>query len=131
MTIRPLGSPNVFQLSRLVTSSSNSSKLTLPVERQWMLYSRLKHVHGVPSGANSEGLPLHKLRALDNYIDRLIRLKGSKASGLDVTHMSEGELDRQISIQQQKLHQALKIISLTPLAGSQYNDIGLAVDFVA
>ena len=131
MEVRSVVQPNIFELSSVVAARERYSSLSLPVDRDTILYSRYKHVHGIPSIENGQGIPLYKLRALDNLIDRLIALRGNQPIVKNMDDLHEDELDGLIDGYRAALHQSLSIQSERPLSTVGYGDLGLSLDIVA
>ena len=115
MVVRNTAQPNIFELSRFITRNRSVGKLSLPVDPSLSLYSRFRHVRGVPSIDRTGGVPLSKLRALDNLIDRLIRLGGKQPIVKNIDNLNEKEIEGLISQYQRGLHQTLN--SSRKLAG--------------
>jgi hypothetical protein len=96
-----------------------------------LLYSRFKHVHGTPTVGNTSGLPLSRLRAIDNLIDRLIALRGRNTYWVNTDAMNDEDLVFAVEKLQKELN---KIVTGKPLpltAGSPQNDLGLIFNSVA
>ena len=120
--------PNIFEISGLV--ANGAGKLVLPVDHSAVLYSRYKHVRGaVPMGA-SEGTSLSKLRALDNLIDRLIRVQGRQPIVSDSDDLVGFEVSGLIDSYRNRLHQALS--SANGISGASAEEFkGVTLDLVA
>ena len=131
MTAQPISTANVFRLTSMTRSSSAIRKLALPVDRNLLLYSRFKHVHGTPSPAKGEGLPLYNLRALDNLIARLISIKGKNSHSINVDGMGKEEIATLTQRLQEEVHSLVSGSQASLLAGSETNDVGLILDLVA
>ena len=131
MTAQPISTTNVFRLTSVARSSSTIRKLALPVDRNLLLYSRFKHVHGTPSPAKGEGLPLYNLRALDNLIARLIRIKGKNSYFTNVEGLGKEEITVLTQRLQKEVHSLVSGSQASLLAGSETNDVGLVLDLVA
>lgn len=123
--------PYIFEITSLVAKEHGSGKLALPVDRAALLYSRYKHVRGAPSIGSTAGVPLSKLRALDNLIERLIRLQGNHPIVKHTRELTEGEIDGLISAYRRDLHQTLGSPRRSLTVGSPANDLGLSLDIVA
>ena len=111
--------------------SSAIRKLALPVERNLLLYSRFKHVHGTPSPTKGEGLPLYNLKALDNLIARLISVKGKSSYLINVEGMSNDDIALITQRLQKEIHSLVSEPQSSLLAGGEGNDLGLVLNLVA
>ena len=92
MQIQRYMDTNVFQLSSVARETAANRKLALPVDSNMILYSRFKHVQGTPTSADFSGLPLSRLRAIDNLIDRLISLRGRNTYWVNTAEMNSEDL---------------------------------------
>lgn len=126
--IRPVSQPNIFQITSLVANGDRSGKLSFPVDPSVLLYSRYKHVRGAVSIGSGDGAPLTKLRALDNLIDRLIRLRGNQPIVRNIDELNAGEIEGLLANYRKGLHRAL---AAGKSNGSTGLDIGISVDLVA
>ncbi|MBN1798702.1 MAG: hypothetical protein JW822_08995 [Spirochaetales bacterium] len=73
-------------INRLYFSNKLATKITVPVRPLLSPLIALKHLIGIPSKDGMEGIPLYKLRMLDNLIERLSKLKTQKPAG-DFSHL--------------------------------------------
>lgn len=131
MDIAPVAQPNIFRITRAVASPVENERLALPVDRSVVMYSRLKHVHGVPSPDRANGMPLSKLRALDNLIDRLVSLRNDRPAPVSVNKLAPADLDDAIRSMQRSIHNAVSQRPALINAGGPSNDLGLALNIVA
>ena len=126
--IRSVRQPNIFQITGLVANGNRPGKLSFPVDPSVLLYSRYKHVRGAASIGPGNGAPLTKLRALDNLIDRLIRLRGNQPIVRNIDDLNAGEIEGLLASYRKGLHRALA-------AGNAHGNTGLeirvSVDLVA
>ena len=130
MAVQPIANPNTLQLFRIASYREGSSRVALPVDRSLVLYSRYKHVRGVPSFDGEGGLPLDRLRVLDNLIDRLVSLKSGGLYAKDVDELTTREIDGLIRQYEAELHRAVKQnIQFPQTQARQY--AGIVVDLVA
>ncbi len=129
--VRGITQPNVFELTRLVTRHETAGKLSLPVDSAVLLYSRFKYVRGMPSAATPGGLPLSKLRALDNLIDRLIRLRGKQPIVKNVDDLATEEIDGLIQQYRRGVHRAITADPHVLNVENSYDVIGLTFNIVA
>ena len=123
--------PNVFEISGRVASSDRIGKLALPVDPQAILYSRYKHVRGASPVGQAGGVPLSKLRALDNLIDRLIRLKSNQPIVPNIDELQPAEVDGLVSSYRRGLHKAIAQQSELMNDVSSYGFLGVSLDLVA
>lgn len=98
---------NVFRISGLVSQKQSNAKLALPVDGSAILYSRYKHVRGTNPLGQTNGMPLSKLRALDNLIDRLVRLKSNKPIVRNTVGLNDQELKGLIRNYREELHRVI------------------------
>ncbi len=122
---------NVFQLSSVASETAASRKLALPVDSRTLLYSRFKHVHGTPARGEMSGIPLSRLRAIDNLIDRLISLRGRNTYWVNVDQMNREDLAFTMQRLQKEISGLLTGERLPLTAGSLQNDLGLVLNYVA
>lgn len=128
--IQPTANPSIFQLSRIVSHRQGANRVSVPVDQSLVMYSRYRHVHGIPSYDKDGGLPLERLRVLDTLIDRLINLRTGGPLVKDVEALSSNEINQLIEDYQAELHNALKRKMSFP-DFNQSPDVGLVVDLVA
>jgi len=122
---------NIFRLSSVARESAANRKLSLPVDASMLLYSRYKHVHGTPASAELSGLPLSRLRAIDNLIDRLISLRGRNTYWVNTDEMNSEDLAFTMERLQKEMNHLLSREQLPLTAGSPQNDLGLILNYVA
>ena len=129
--VRSVPRPNVFEISGLVARNDRIGKLALPVDPQAILYSRYKHVRGAAPVGQTSGVPLSKLRALDNLIDRLIRLKSNQPIVRNISELQPREVDGLVSSYREGLHRAIAgqtgLMNDVSLSGF----LGVSLDLVA
>ena len=131
MQIQKYSDANVFQLSSIARESAVHRKLALPVDSSVLLYSHYKHVHGTPTTGDFSGLPLSRLRAIDNLIDRLIALRGRNTYWVNTGEMNLEDLDFTVERLQKELNRLVSGKRPPITAGSPQNDLGLALNLVA
>jgi hypothetical protein len=61
-------------LSNIIRAQYASGRIALP--QNGGLYSRFKHIQGVPAQSSDGGYSVNKLRMIDQLVERLVRLKG-------------------------------------------------------
>ena len=107
MEIRSVYNPTSLSLTNLVRARYSGGKIAVPVRRSHLLYSRLKHVSGVPAVQQDSGYSITLLRRLDNLIDNLIGVKGNRPYARDVSGLSEKDISGLIQRYEVDLHAAL------------------------
>ncbi|MBN2534568.1 MAG: hypothetical protein JXB88_16915 [Spirochaetales bacterium] len=65
-SVQPVIIPNIIRLKH------GTGKITVPLKPSQSIYARFKHITAIPARMNGEGVPVYKLRMLDNLIERLI-----------------------------------------------------------
>ncbi len=124
--ISGIGSINAAMNPSLMSVEGvGAGKRTVPVRPTYSLYL-FKHVLGVPARSPEMQVPIHKLRALDNVIDRLIKLRGEKG---EVMPVSRDNVDALIERFQGELHTALA--AARPLFSGLFPETGLVVNLLA
>lgn len=89
-------------LSSILRARYGNGPVSLPTRGG--VYARLKHIQGIPSRGEG-GFTISRLRALDNLIDRLTRLKGmAPEAGKSA---SAQQVDRRIEDLSKQLRQEL------------------------
>jgi hypothetical protein len=100
-------SSGTIPLAHMLNAGGAGGPLTLPLNQPFM-FVRLKHVVGVPSAVEGQGISISKLQILDALIERLVRVKGAgpdvealkkpDAKGIDAAISSaKSQLDAEIS----------------------------------
>lgn len=118
-------------ITNLLRAQFSPGRIALPVQNQ-AIYARFKHVQGVPSTAEGQGFSMARLRMLDNLIDRLTRLEGSR--GEWVQPDSGGEVEGLIEEYAARLHRAVETSEASGYSlgyGSGANELGTLLDMVA
>ena len=113
-------------ISPSVTPVTRGGKRAVPVRPIYSLQARFKHVVGVPSRSPDRQVPLDKLRILDNVIDRLIHLRGSRGEVIPVTQENADGLIQQF---QRELHTVAR--ASRPLFTGLFPDTGTVVNLLA
>ena len=129
--VRSVPNPNVFKISGLVANGDRVGKLALPVDPQAILYSRYKHVRGAAPIGQANGVPLSKLRALDNLVDRLIRIKSNQPIVRNIDELKPGEVDGLVSSYRSGLHRAISQNTELINDVDSYGFLGVSLDLVA
>ncbi len=99
---------STISLSSLVRATSGQGKVSFPVNSNDIAYSSFKNIKIVPSGTSGGSYSISRLRALDNLIEQLNRLKGQEAVEIPETeNLSEDTLNSLISKLSEKIHTKL------------------------
>ena len=104
-------------LSSILRARYGSGPVSLPMRTG--MYARFKHVQGVPSRGNG-GFTVSRLRALDNLIDRLTRLKGEAPA----RNASSREVEKQVEELSKELRQELASLDQSGF-GNGFKDLSL------
>lgn len=65
-------------LSSIIRAQYSTGRIALP--QNGGLYSRFKHIQGVPAQSSDGGYSVSKLQMIDQLVERLVRLKGNGAT---------------------------------------------------
>lgn len=122
---------NIFEITSLVSREDGTGKLALPVDAAVLLYSRYKHVRGTPSFGSIQGVSLSRLRALDNLIERLIRLRGHQPIVRNIEDLTQQEIEGLIETYRKGVHRALTTETQMQQPASAWEDLGLTLNTVA
>lgn len=98
----PSMAPGLFPHSS--RSTGVSGKLSIPVSPQSAVYARFRHVVGVSATEGSQGVPILKLRILDNLIENYLRARSGPELVVDVDARS---VDTVISALSADIHEEL------------------------
>ncbi len=93
------------------------SRLLVPI-RPLHSYTRFEHIIGIP--VPDGGIPVFKLRILDNLIDNLIAAKEQVPTGEELRRIKPGKVDSLINIMSSKAR-----------FGGLYPETGMLIDLVA
>lgn len=63
----------VTSFPNIISIKSANSKLPVPVRPLYSISAVFKHISPVPSSTGQAGIPLYKLRVLDNLLDRFMQ----------------------------------------------------------
>jgi len=74
--IQSISSMRSFVLPNITRIKYGAGKITVPLKPSQIVHARFKHITAIPTNMNTEGIPVYKLRILDNLIERLIGTKG-------------------------------------------------------
>jgi hypothetical protein len=105
MAVDMVNFSHTVPLTQVIRARYSSSPISVPADREALLYARFKHVRGLPTPAG-EGLPLSKLQALDNLIERLGKAVGKEGGG-SVSKPRGGEIDRMIQDYSRRIHDTI------------------------
>ena len=92
------------QLSSIIRAQYSSGRIALPVSGG--MYTRLKHVEGVPARQAGQGFPVSKLKMIDLLVDRLVQLKNQPVE--TVRPVDENHAQQLINDYARELSTALK-----------------------
>lgn len=120
----PIAFPNFIRVR------GANSRMSLPVRRVHFVYARFKHIKGVPS--KDGGVPVFRLRILDNLIDKMLNAKGFLKIEADKISMKDINLDNIDKITQ-NLQAALRknLLAEKPAFSGLFPETGLLIDMVA
>lgn len=76
MEIQSSTSISTISLASLVRATSGQGKVSFPVNASDLAYTNFKNIKIVPSGTKGSSYSISRLRALDNLIEQLNRIKG-------------------------------------------------------
>ena len=101
--------------------------ISVPVEPVYTIHAQFKHIHGVPS--RGAGVPLFKLRVLDNLIDRLLAYRESLPSGMQLTVLPEGEMEPLMAALEERLR--TRVLETRASFGGLFPETGMLIDLAA
>jgi hypothetical protein len=113
-------------INRLYMINDLTRKISVPVRRFFSPSIALKHLIGIPTSNDLEGIPLYKLRILDNLIERLARLKKENNTGITGEVISADNIDTHISRLSSQVKNAYNRIA--PFAGGLSPESGRLLD---
>jgi len=108
----------------IINIRSVNGKVPVPVRPFYSISAVFKHISVVPSNVGNNGIPLYKLRILDNLLDRFIR--NGNAKHLKITEKNVDSLIDEFSNK----------LKLQSFAGGRYEILfrpekGLIINLVA
>ena len=109
---------STIHLSNLIRAQYSPGRIALPTSAG--MYTRLKHVQGVPSQIAGAGYSVSKLQMIDLLVERLVQVKGQPMES--PTPSSDAEADAMVMDYAQQISHALS--SANSLA--QSFSVGLA-----
>lgn len=109
---------STIHLSNLIRAQYSPGRIALPTSAG--MYTRFKHVQGVPAQVAGAGYSVSKLQMIDLLVDRLVQLKRQPMES--PSPRSDAEADAMVVQYAQQISEALS--SANPLA--QSFSVGLA-----
>ncbi len=116
-----------FFLNVIRLENMGGGRLTVPVHPTHAPYARFKHIQGVP--AHDDGVPIFRLRVLDNLIDRLISRGQQIPSPAQLLELKPESIDPLIDRLESRLHRYL--LQFPSSFGGLYPETGLLIDLSA
>ena len=107
-SIRSMIVPNLLRLR------GGTGKISVPIRPYQSIYANFKHITTIPTKNEESGIPVFKLRILDNLIEKLVGKKGKRENYIKVTTEN---IDAAIS------HSRNKLINLKDSISFQSNNI--------
>jgi hypothetical protein len=108
MEIQASSTTATVSLASIVRATNGQGKVSFPVNSQDLAYANFKNINIVPTGKNSGSYSVSRLRALDNLIEQLNRLKGQyKIEVPEADKMESEDLNSLISELSKKIHNKL------------------------
>jgi len=99
---------STISLASLVRASSGNGKVSFPVSSNDIAYANFKNIKTVPSGDRRSSYSVSRLRALDNLIEQLNRIKGNnKIETPEKGSLNTKELNSLISDIAEEIHSKL------------------------
>lgn len=83
---------STISLSNIVRAANSQGKVSFPVNSTAIAYTNFKNINVVPSSGSTGSYSISRLRALDNLIEQLNRMKDRnkiETAGLDDLDMEE------------------------------------------
>lgn len=111
----------------IIRVRSRQGRITVPVHPAHSVYARFKHIQGVPSPEG--GVPMFKLRILDNLIDRLLQYKQKVPDAAQLASLRLKHIDPLIGDLERRLQS--RLLSFKPSFGGFFPETGMLVDLVA
>ena len=115
--ISNIGTTNVYSSSYDTISHSAGSKLEVPVNPMYVVYSQLEHISGVAARENQEGVNISKVQILNTLIDHLTTVRNHKDKPNPITaEMIENpsQIDKMIQDYQSQIHSAIQMTEINP-----------------
>ena len=119
---------STIHLSNIIRAQYATGRITLP--QNGGLYSRFKHIQGIPSSSSDGGYSVNKLRMIDLLVDRLIRMKGNGAQ--EMNRAGSGDPDELFTRYAEELAATIrKTDAVSPSVAASVAGRGLLFDMVA
>lgn len=119
-SVRTMIIPNLIRLN------GGAAKISVPVRPYQSLYANFKHITTIPTKNDETGIPVFKLRILDNLIEKLV---GKKVNRSDYIKLTAENIDTAIAIARDKF---INMNSLKPFSADNiYFDKGLVLNLFA
>ncbi len=97
-----------ISLSNVVRAANGPGRISFPVDSNTLIYTNFKNIKTVPSGGNRGTYSVSRLRALDNLIEQLNRMKELRGRKFpEIDKMDTPELDSLISELSDRIHSKL------------------------
>ncbi len=104
---------STISISSLVRATSGQGKVSFPVNSHDISYANFKNIKIVPSSSSSGSYSVSRLRALDNLIEQLNKLRGGeKFETPDSGNLSQETLKSLISKLSEEIHSKLDSASV-------------------
>ena len=108
MEIQSSTSISTISLASLVRATSGQGKVSFPVSSSDIAFTNFKNIKIVPSGISGGSYSISRLRALDNLIEQLNRMKGqNKIETPDLKGLKTDVLNSLISELSNEIHTKL------------------------
>jgi hypothetical protein len=128
MEIQSGTSISTISLASLVRATSGQGKVSFPVNSSDLAYTNFKNIKIVPSGLKGSSYSISRLRALDNLIEQLNRIKGqNKIETPELDGLDSNALDLLIKEFSNEMH--AKLDTKTPYKPS-VESTGLLVNIL-
>jgi len=112
MEIQTSAVTSTISLASLVRASSGQGKVSFPVSSNDIAYANFKNIKIVPSGSSGSSYSVSRLRALDNLIEQLNRMKGNnKIETPEKGSLNTKELNSLISEIAEEIHTKLDTVA--------------------
>ena len=99
---------STISISSLVRATSGQGKVSFPVNSQDISYANFKNIKIVPSSTSGGSYSVSRLRALDNLIEQLSKLRGGeKYETPDSGNLSQESLKSLITKLSEEIHNKL------------------------
>ena len=121
-----VGNLSALSYENIAQTSSNYSKLYVPVSRSALLYSHFEHVSGVAAKAGQTGVSIDKLRILNSMIEHIADIKNQPAPKIkSLENIPEKDVSQMMNSLQKEIHKAMKtpyiLSGARPLSGELFS----------